>query len=118
MILFDKFKHFILLFFLICGALVAREDILVVKGYLGHEEMGPVLKEVEKLKETVGGKIIVQLSSSSGDFQEVFNFAQNLFELRNNNDKLIVVYIQGRAVGPAAIIPFVADELLVTPFVA
>ncbi|WP_420420500.1 NfeD family protein [Simkania sp.] len=96
----------------------AREDVLVVNGYLGHEEMGPVFKEVEKIKETVGGKVIVQLSSSSGDFQEVFSFAQNLFELRNNNDKLIVVYIQGRAVGPAAIIPFVADELLVTPYVA
>ncbi|MCP5490502.1 MAG: serine protease [Chlamydiales bacterium] len=118
MILFDRFKHFFLAFLLICGVLVAREDVLIVKGYLGHEEMNPLLKEVEKLKDTVGGKIIIQLSSSSGDFQEVFSFAQNLFELRNNNDKLIVVYIQGRAVGPAAIIPFVADELLVTPYVA
>jgi len=118
LILFDKFRSFLLFFVLISAALLAREDVLVVKGYLGHEEMGPIFNEVEKIKETVGGKVIVQLSSSSGDFQEVFSLAQNLFELRNNNDKLIVVYIQGRAVGPAAIIPFVADEVLVTPFVA
>lgn len=89
-----------------------------MKGFLGHEELQLVHRQLEKIKETMGGRVVVQLSSSSGDFQEVFNFAQSLFELRTNNDKLILVYIQGRAVGPAAIIPFLADELLVTPFVA
>lgn len=98
--------------------LVASDDFLVVKGFLGYQELAPINQQIESIKKTVGGKIVIQLSSSSGDFQAVFHFAQSLFELQAKNDKHIIVFIQGRAVGPAAIIPFLADELYTTPLVA
>lgn len=106
------------LMILFLTSLFAQDSYFEISGYLEHDELASVVKEVEALKSTVGGKIVIQLSSSSGEFRDVFNLAQNLYELRTNNKKFIVVYIQGRAVGPSAMIPFLADELIVTPYVA
>lgn len=116
--LLKTFRHFFLFFALLATALFAEDEVLSIQGYLGHDELAPVYKQIEAIKETMGGKVIIQISSSSGDFQEAFNLAQNLYELRMNNNKFLVIYIKGRAVGPAAIIPFLGDELYVTPYVA
>jgi len=99
-------------------ALFAEEDLLTVKGYLGRDELSAVFQKIQKIKSTHGGRVIVQLSSSSGEFQEVFHLARELLELRVQHGKSIFVFIQGRAVGPAGMIPFLADQLFVTPFVA
>ncbi|MCB1107909.1 MAG: serine protease [Chlamydiia bacterium] len=65
-----------------------------------------------------GERIIIHLSSSSGEIDEVISLAQKIYDLKVRRDKYIIVFIQGKAVGPAAIFPFLADELIATPLVA
>ncbi len=118
MALYSKIKvaFFLLLSFHL--TLFAQEDLLSVKGYLGRDELSAAFQQIEQIKSTRGGTVVIQLSSSSGEFQEVFHFAREILELRTKHDKTIFVFIQGRAVGPAGMIPFLADKLFVTPFAA
>ena len=109
-----------LLFFLILvfKYFLCADDLLVLKGFLGHEELRAAFEKIETFKETNHDRIIIELNSSSGDLQEVFHFSEVLFELKKKRQKTLVVYIEGKAVGPAAIFPFLADDLITTPLVA
>ena len=116
--LYVKFKFLLFSLLLSHLSLFAKDELLVVKGFLGRDELIPVFHQIEEIKKSKGGSVVLQLSSSSGDFQEVFHLARELFELRTKNDTEIIVFIQGRAVGPAGVIPLLADRLFVTPFAA
>ena len=112
-------KKLIFFLFLISATLFAREEQMIfLHGYLGEEALEPTLERVNEFRETQGGTIVIQVNSSSGNLQEVLSLAQHLYELRVQNGKFIVVFIQGKAVGPAAIVPFLADEIITTPLVA
>jgi len=109
----------LLFFFLIFSSFVfAEPKVIALKGFLGHEELQGAYEKIERIKKAEEATVIVQLSSSSGEFKAAFDFAQALHELRENHHKHVIVYIQGRAIGPAAILPFAANELYVTPLAA
>jgi len=112
-------KKFIVILFLISTSLFAQEkEMIFMHGYLGGDDLQPTHEKLDELRQTQGGTLVIQINSSSGNLQDVLNLVQHLYELRIRNDKFIIVYIQGKAVGPAAIIPFLADEIITTPLVA
>ena len=87
-----------------------------MRGYLGAELIDAASESFEEGR--AANRIIIQLDSSSGELREVFPLAKKIYDLKLKEDKYIVVYIQGKAVGPAAIFPFIADKVITTPLVA
>lgn len=109
-------KKIIILLLLFAAPAFGKDNYLYMRGYLGSELVDAVSETFEEGRDAE--RIIIQVDSSSGDLREVFTLAQKIYDLKLREDKYIVVYIQGKAVGPAAIFPFIADEIITTPLVA
>ena len=109
-------KKIIILLLLFVAPAFGKDNYLYMRGYLGSELIDAVTETFEEGR--AAERIIIQIDSSSGDLREVFPLAKKIYDLKLRENKYIVVYIQGKAVGPAAIFPFIADELITTPLVA
>lgn len=96
----------------------ASTHYLMVNGYLGHSLVQELQEEVLQAQQTQGGELIVHINSSSGNLQQALYLTHQIYDLKNKQHKHVKMYIQGKAVGPAAILPFIADELMTTPLVA
>lgn len=107
---------FLLLFF--CSTVFAEDTYLVLKGYLGEENLSFSHEKLALIRGEGGGRIILHVDSSSGNIRSVLSLAQEIYDIKLRTNKYLIVYIDGKAVGPAAILPFLADELIVTPLVA
>lgn len=81
---------------------------LDIKGHLDKERLEKANKALEEVP--VEGQIVITLSSSSGELQPVLEFSRNLFQSKRLKGAKVYVYIDQEAIGPAAIIPFLADE--------
>lgn len=111
-------KRFFFLFFFLCSVLFANDTYLLLKGYLGEENLSFSHNKLRPIRGETGGRIILQLSSSAGNIESVLSLAQEIYDIKLRTNKYVIVFIDGKAVGPAAIFPFIADELIVTPLVA
>ena len=94
----------------------AKDSYLNIKGFLGLVQAREAIERLEE--EADGDRIIVQIDSSTGEIKEALSLAHKINDLKLQENKHVVVYIHGKAVGAAAILPFIADELITTSFVA
>lgn len=109
----------LLFFFLVLVSCCFGEDTyLFLKGYLGDENLSFSHNKLIPIQEKEGGRILIHIDSSAGNIQNVFALAQEIYNIKLRTNKYVIVYIDGKGVGPAAIFPFLADELIVTPLVA
>ncbi len=90
----------------------------MLKGYLGEENLSFAKNKIDSLREGNTGRLIIEVSSSSGDLLSCLSLAQKICDSKTRSSNYVIVYIDGKAVGPAAIFPFIADEIIVTPLVA
>ncbi|MGM0440713.1 MAG: NfeD family protein [Chlamydiota bacterium] len=91
----------------------------VVVDLQGHLDKDKLQGATEKLQEAIvdnPSKVILDLNTHSGDLLEVLDWAQQLYELKRDNDWQLVVYIGGSVFGPGAMIPFVADKRVASLF--
>ena len=107
---------FLILFFK--GFLFSDQASLFLEGYLGDETLFLAQEQLSNYKETDGATLLLQISSSSGDIRQVLSFAQEIYRVKANNHLNVVVFVNEKAVGPAAMLLFLADELIVTPSVS
>ena len=63
-------------------------------------------KDLSRLK-----SIATIVNSTSGDLNQTLEFSKQLYALKQQNKLKIIVFIDDSALGPAAIFPFLADEL-------
>ena len=91
------------------------QSLLVLKGYLSHDE---IAKAIKTLDASQSNQLIIELNSNAGDIQEVLNLAKKIYELKAEKGLNVIVYIEDNAVGPAAILPFLADKLYASLFVS
>lgn len=96
------------------AALSADDPFLVLEGHLSEEV---VEKQIEKLEKIDSGPLAILINSSSGDINEVFSLARAIYRKKISDETKVVVYIDDNAVGPSAMIPFLADELYTSFFV-
>lgn len=117
----------ILLFCLfVCGGfshLRANEqqtNLLSLKGFLGKDKLAATKKMLDQISKasSLGTTLFLDIDSSSGDLGQVFEFAKTIYQLKKLKKIKIVVYIHDNAIGPAAILPFLADELNCSLFVS
>lgn len=109
---------FMLLLWLFSSPLCARDAVLHMQGYINQEKIDELKTELEKASLQKNDKVYFIIQSLSGNQSEVLEFAKSLYELHEKNEVRYVVYILDNAIGSSAIIPFLADELYVSPTVS
>jgi membrane-bound serine protease (ClpP class) len=118
-----KFLHTFFLFtlFIMDFSIYGAEPVptfLSMQGYLGKEQLDEARKTVAARVPAPNQTILIEINSTSGDLVQMLDFAKYLFELRSLNQDKIVIYIEDNAIGPAAILPFLADELYISLLVS
>lgn len=111
-----KRLFFLILFF--SASLFAEDTYVLLKGYLGEDNLSFAHEKIRGVHSNNGGRVILHVNSSSGNLRASLSLAQEIYDLKMRSSKYIIVFIEGKAVGPAAIFPFLADEVIVTPLVA
>jgi membrane-bound serine protease (ClpP class) len=106
---------FAILFF---PELYSETQTLQLTGHLGKEEVAKAEKLIQETSSQNVKQLIIELNSTSGDIKEVLKLAKSIYSLRSGKKTEIIVYIEDSAVGPSAMIPFVADKLYISLFVS
>lgn len=106
----------IFVFSLLSFAVHAESTFLSLKGYIGKEQLESARKEISG--QTLNQTIIIEVNSTSGDLTEMLDFAKFLYEWRSAHQNKYVVYIEDSAIGPSAILPFLADDLFISSLVS
>lgn len=93
---------------------------LNLKGFLSKEKLTESAKTLEKLSQTSQKTpiLLLEINSMGGDLGQVLDFAKTIYELKKLKQLRVIVYIHDDALGPAAILPFLADELNCSLFVS
>lgn len=112
------FRIFLLLSFLFFSVAQATTATLTLKGYLGKDELAAMRQTLDRLEGQPPQSLIIDIDSSTGDLNQVLSIAKRLYSLKVQDHTQIIVYIQDSAVGPVAMIPFLADRLYISPFVS
>lgn len=94
----------------------AETALIVLNGHLDKETLEPSDALVRAL-EADTEQLVIEVNSQSGDLKEVLEFAKEVYAQRLAKGFEVVVYIDDSAVGPAALIPFVANDLATSVFV-
>ncbi|MCE5319159.1 MAG: serine protease [Parachlamydia sp.] len=84
---------------------------MTLRGHLGKTDVQRAEILLEKLK---AHQLIIEINSTSGDLGLVLELAKRIYELKVKQGLQTIVYIEDNAVGPSAIIPFLADELYIS----
>lgn len=111
------FVFFCLMFFPF-SSLTAQEEgkMISLSGHLDQTIIKQAQVEARQVQE--GQTLLLEVRSSSGDVNAVLEFAKLVYELRVSKGVKVQVYMNGTAIGPAAILPFLADELFASVFVS
>lgn len=80
-------------------------------GYIGKDE-------IQKQESAIptNGDLTIEIKSVSADLNAVLDLARKLYQLKPQLKIKVVIY--DTALGPSAILPFLADEIETTPFVS
>lgn len=89
---------------------------IALKGHLGKEELQSATAKIDTL--SAGQQLVIILNSSSGDLVQSLELAKKVYGLKSDKQTPVIVYIEDNAVGPAAIFPFLADELYISNFIS
>lgn len=118
-------KWYLFLFvFALFSHLWAEEEgitVLNLNGYLGKEQLASSKASLERfsqISQPISNSLILVLDSSGGDLVQVLDLAKTIYELKKIKKIKVIVYIRDTATGPAAIIPFLADEIFCSLYVS
>ncbi len=107
-------KTFIILLVLPWIAWCEDLTVLSLQGYLSKEA---IAKALTSLETPPSKQLILEINSTSGDLNAVMDLAKRIYELKQDHRFKTTVYINDNAIGPAAILPFLADDLYSSLFV-
>lgn len=102
----------LLFIFSFLGAEEAFSHYLQLSGYLDERQLGDAEKTFSSLPNQ--SKVYIELTSSSGDLPRVLSFASKLYSLKEDKKTHLVLLINELALGPSAILPFLAEEIYIT----
>ena len=91
-------------------------EFLTLRGFLTKKTLERVENQLGAMSPDVD-TLLLEVNSSAGELQTTLEIARLLYETKAKRNAKIIVYIDGEAIGPAAILPFLADELFVSVFV-
>lgn len=94
----------------------ARADLIDLEGYLGQDEVAAAENSLETFKKENADTLYILVNSSSGDLGKVLELAKKIYAMKAEKGTRVTVFIDQNAVGPAGVIPFLADELYISYF--
>ncbi len=91
----------------------AQTTFLSLKGFLSKDKLSQAKSTLEQLSQRSyrSSTLLLEVDSMGGDLGQVLDFAKTIYELKKLNQLKVIVYIHDNALGPAASLPFLADEL-------
>ncbi len=89
-----------------------------VRGYLGSDQVAAIQTQVDNANAGANTPLILEIESSTGDLRAVLGLAQHIYELKLQKGFRVIALLSSKVVGPAATLPFLADELIATPYVS
>ncbi len=89
---------------------------IVLKGHLSKQTLEDASRHLEQL--SAEQLLVITVNSNSGDLIAAFELARKIYEIKTEKHNSVVVYIDDNAIGPAALFPFLADELDISLFMA
>jgi membrane-bound ClpP family serine protease len=115
---------FVLIYtFYLCQGLHAQEaeyQMISLRGYLNKETLRDAKSTVDQIGESCAPlpTLVLDIDSSGGELSRVLDLAKTIYELKKLKNLRVVAYIRDNAIGPAAILPFLADHLECSLFVS
>lgn len=107
------FWHFSIIFLFLFNTLKADEQVafLSLRGFLNKESLTEAKASLDKMSQTSQGlpPLVIEIDSTGGELGQVLDVAKTLYELKKLKNLKVIVYIHDNALGPAAILPFLAD---------
>lgn len=100
------------------NAMAADPTVLSLRGYLGKEDLASARKTIDTFDSSASQALIIEVNSTSGELSQVLELAKKIYFLKIQHHTHIITYIEENAIGPAAIIPFLADDLYTSLFVS
>lgn len=93
---------------------------LSLKGFLGKEKVSTAISSLEPLFQSShpSPALLLEIQSTGGDLSQVLDLAKTIYELKKLKQLKVIAYIHDNAIGPSAILPFLADELYCSLFVS
>lgn len=96
--------------FILCIlGLYAETGVIELNGYIDAEKYASALKTVEQ-----SDSLILSIRSTSADLKSTLDFARKVY----TKNIPVTVYINETALGPTAILPFLASKIITTSFVS
>lgn len=89
--------------------------LIKLNGYLGYDELSTTK---DLLNQFSSKTLAIEINSTSGELIPLLNIAKKIYTLKLEKNVKVVVYLDENAIGPAAILPFLADELYTSSFVS
>lgn len=105
---------FILILCLTCSSAAATDIALrlSLNGFLGKEALVTARETVKTFEEQAPGQtLVIEINSTSADLLGVLELAKDIYTLKNLKALKVIVYLNDNVVGPAAILPFLAQDL-------
>jgi len=96
----------------------APSATVLLRGHLDSDKLAEAHKTIAALRGQGAATVVIEVRSTSGDLYGVLDVAKTLYELKEADGAHVIVYIDDEAVGPAAVLPFLADELYISLFVS
>lgn len=91
--------------------------VLILKGYLGPETLAADIQDLDASAPHMR-KLVLVINSTSGNLAKVLEFAKKVYQLKEEHGISVEAYIDDNAVGPAAVLPFLADDLYISLFIS
>jgi membrane-bound serine protease (ClpP class) len=109
--LFVVFCNFFLILFYRGEATENQPVRLILEGHLSKEILNNHKNNVEKIEFSTPQILVIEINSTSGDLEDTFALAKAIYELKITKHLHVIVYLNDSVIGPAALVPFLADEL-------
>lgn len=101
-----------LIFLLFCG--LCRAEVPLVLNFEGHQNAQNLQYAKDQLDAFKGSEIVLRVDCWTAELQPLLEVAQQIHSLKVTKKVKITVYVENRAIGPVAILPFLADVWLGT----
>ncbi len=112
-----RILKFLFVFCCFCLSTLGAEA-LKLEGFISKDEVEAAEAFIAKVEKAGYPELVIEVNSSSGQLQKVLELAKKVYALKAEKGTRVLVYIDQNAVGPAAVIPFLADELYISHFVS
>ncbi len=104
----------LIFFFFLFPLLLIANEWIEVSGNLDRSAVDQLLEEVDQFKSS---PLVMVLDSEEGDFEAALALARRIAHWKEQSKGTVIAYLDENVVGPAALLPFVADEIYASRFV-